>query len=245
MTTDQRIQTDHIGVTDPRLLELRLAHAELEVRVAAGCLERLPAGASAARRAAATRKGISTMTTQDTTTVTMRRCIGSRKFGIEEHDAPASDFPVQPSQKDGLGRMCKTDWNRYTNALRKATLARKATEATPAAAARCVPVTDQPLGEAQRRRHHPVVCGRGGGARGHGVDSAAPLGIASQHAPSWHSTDRARDRAGVPPDTGRRCCRWDLCPPAQGRGVVCGAGSVRTERITGPASPLAHAGPQA
>ena len=58
-----------------------------------------------------------------------RRCIGSTKFGIEAHEAPVADFPVQPSQKDGLGRMCKTHWSQYTSALRKAALARKATEA--------------------------------------------------------------------------------------------------------------------
>lgn len=68
----------------------------------------------------------------------MRKCIGSTKFGIEAHEAPVADFPMQPSQKDGLGRMCKPHWNQYTNALRKAALARKAaeggvgTEAVPA-----------------------------------------------------------------------------------------------------------------
>ena len=56
----------------------------------------------------------------------MRRCIGSTKFGIEAHEAPPTDFPAQPSQKDGLGRMCKPHWNQYTGALRKAALARKA-----------------------------------------------------------------------------------------------------------------------
>jgi len=58
----------------------------------------------------------------------LRRCIGSAKFGIEAHEAPVTDFPAQPSQKDGLGRMCKPHWNQYTNALRKAALARKAVE---------------------------------------------------------------------------------------------------------------------
>lgn len=58
----------------------------------------------------------------------LRRCIGSAKFGIEAHEAPTDDFPLQPSQKDGLGRMCKPHWNQYTNALRKAALARKAAE---------------------------------------------------------------------------------------------------------------------
>jgi hypothetical protein len=61
-----------------------------------------------------------------TTETTMRRCIGSARFGIEAHDADASDFPVQPSQKGGLGRMCTPHWRQYTNALRKAALARKA-----------------------------------------------------------------------------------------------------------------------
>ena len=58
----------------------------------------------------------------------MRKCIGSAKFGIEAHEAPVDDFPAQPSQKDGLGRMCKAHWNQYTTALRKAALARKAAE---------------------------------------------------------------------------------------------------------------------
>lgn len=58
----------------------------------------------------------------------MRVCIGSTKFGIEAHEAPVTDFPAQPSQKDGLGRMCKPHWNQYTSALRKAALARKAAE---------------------------------------------------------------------------------------------------------------------
>jgi len=61
-------------------------------------------------------------------TTTLRRCIGSKRFGIEAHEAPVEDFPKQPSQKDGLGRMCKTHWSQYTNALRKAALARKAAE---------------------------------------------------------------------------------------------------------------------
>jgi hypothetical protein len=61
----------------------------------------------------------------------MRKCIGSAKFGIEGHEAPVGDFPAQPSQKDGLGRMCKLHWSQYTSALRKAALARKATEVAP------------------------------------------------------------------------------------------------------------------
>ena len=66
----------------------------------------------------------------------LRRCIGSTRFGIDAHEAPLSDFPVQPSQKDGLGRMCKTHWNAYTTALRKAAAAAQAevgaTDSAPA-----------------------------------------------------------------------------------------------------------------
>lgn len=60
-----------------------------------------------------------------TTKTSTRRCIGSSRFGIKAHDADAEDFPVQPSQKDGLGRMCAPHWRQYTNALRKAAVARK------------------------------------------------------------------------------------------------------------------------
>jgi len=64
----------------------------------------------------------------------LRRCIGSAKFGIAAHDAPVDDFPKQPSQKDGLGRMCRIHWNQYTTALRKAALERKAAQEPEAAA---------------------------------------------------------------------------------------------------------------
>ena len=56
----------------------------------------------------------------------LRRCIGSARFGIEAHDAPVDDFPNQPSQKDGLGRLCKTHWNAYTAGLARDAKARKA-----------------------------------------------------------------------------------------------------------------------
>ena len=65
---------------------------------------------------------------------TPRRCIGSARFGIEAHDAPVEDFPAQPSQKDGLGRMCKTHWNEYTAGLARDAKARKAAEAQTVAA---------------------------------------------------------------------------------------------------------------
>ena len=59
----------------------------------------------------------------------LRTCIGSTRFGIEAHEAPVADFPVQRSQKDGLGRMCKTHWNQYTAGLARDRKARIANEA--------------------------------------------------------------------------------------------------------------------
>lgn len=76
----------------------------------------------------------------------LRRCIGSTTFGIETHEAPVDDFPVQASAKDGLGRMCREHWTAYTRALRKASLARKADVGEPESAAEL----DAPI-EAPRR----------------------------------------------------------------------------------------------
>ena len=59
----------------------------------------------------------------------LRRCIGSARFGIEPHDAPINEFPAQPSQKDGLGRMCAEHWRTYTAGLAREAKARKAAEA--------------------------------------------------------------------------------------------------------------------
>ena len=78
------------------------------------------------------------------TTVEMRRCIGSTRFGIEAHEAPEDEFPTQPSAKDGLGRMCHTHWRQYTNALRKAAVARKAEEPTELVAPPDAPGPDAP-----------------------------------------------------------------------------------------------------
>ncbi|MEX1170801.1 MAG: hypothetical protein WEE50_11720 [Chloroflexota bacterium] len=59
-----------------------------------------------------------------------RKCIGSTRFGIEAHEAPIEDFPAQPSQKDGLGRMCKVHWNQYTAGLARDAKARKTADGT-------------------------------------------------------------------------------------------------------------------
>ena len=58
----------------------------------------------------------------------LRRCIGSTRLGIAAHEAPVKDFPVQPSQKDGLGRMCKAHWNAYTAGLARDAKTRRAAE---------------------------------------------------------------------------------------------------------------------
>jgi hypothetical protein len=66
-----------------------------------------------------------------------RRCIGSARFGIAPHDAPINEFPAQPSQKDGLGRMCITHWRAYTGGLARDAKARKAAaQAQPETSAR-------------------------------------------------------------------------------------------------------------
>lgn len=62
----------------------------------------------------------------------MRRCTGSTRYGIQAHQAPIADFPVQPSRKDGLASMCRTHWNQYTSGLARDSKARKAAILTPA-----------------------------------------------------------------------------------------------------------------
>lgn len=91
-------------------------------------------------------------TKKDTTTQVasgMRRCIGSTTFGIEAHEAPADEFPVQASAKDGLGRMCKTHWRQYTNALRKAAVSRRAAKAPTEAVTEAEPIAETEVAEAE------------------------------------------------------------------------------------------------
>ena len=83
--------------------------------------------------------------------MSLRRCIGSARFGIERHEAPVEDFPRQPSQKDGLGRMCRTHWNQYTAGLARDAKARKAAEIDP------VVETPSPLPEAAGPTEEPAV----------------------------------------------------------------------------------------
>jgi len=82
----------------------------------------------------------------------LRTCIGSIRFLIEAHDAPVEDFPAQPSQKDGLGRMCRAHWRQYTAELAREAKARKAAaapEPTEAAGESGSEVTPEPAGEVE------------------------------------------------------------------------------------------------
>ena len=106
-------------------------------------------------------------------TVTLRRCIGSARFGLEPHEAPLEDFPHQPSQKDGLGRMCRTHWNAYTANLAREAKARKAAAGGDVATRAVGPETADPADPAspepepaRKRRGHgtsptPVVGAQG------------------------------------------------------------------------------------
>jgi hypothetical protein len=94
--------------------------------------------------------------TETTETTTLRRCIGSKRYGIEAHDAPAADFPNQPSQKDGIGRMCRHHWSQYTAGLARDAKARKAAEGRPVAEASdatpndAVPASKAKVGRARK-----------------------------------------------------------------------------------------------
>lgn len=70
------------------------------------------------------------------TTTILRRCTGSARFGIDPHEAPVTDFPEQPSRKDGLGTMCTEHWRAYVKGLAAERKARAASEVptTPNAA---------------------------------------------------------------------------------------------------------------
>lgn len=96
----------------------------------------------------------------------MRRCIGSARFGIEPHDASIDDFPKQPSQKDGLGRMCKTHWNLYTKGLAREAKARKAAEGTVEGDVLAIEeaAVNKPAEKRGRRRAVPASAGPDGAA---------------------------------------------------------------------------------
>jgi len=49
------------------------------------------------------------------------------------HEVPVSEFPKQPSRKDGLGTMCTEDWRVYVRGLREAREVLKATDEGPEA----------------------------------------------------------------------------------------------------------------
>ena len=80
-----------------------------------------------------------------------RRCVGSARFGIEPHDAPVGEFSAQPSQKDGLSRMCTTHWRAYVAGRAREAKERKA--ATDPSEAVPTPVAPaEAAGKAKRTR---------------------------------------------------------------------------------------------
>ena len=81
-----------------------------------------------------------------------RRCIGSTRFEIEAHDAPINEFPAQPSQKDGLGRMCITHWRAYTAGLARDAKARKAAPEVQSEPAPEAEPAEQPAAAPSKRR---------------------------------------------------------------------------------------------
>jgi hypothetical protein len=89
----------------------------------------------------------------------MRQCIGSKTFGIEPHDAPVEAFPVQPSRKDGLGRLCKVHWNQYTTALRRTALERKAAESPTEADSTDITAEGDPVDVRAKKRRPPATRG--------------------------------------------------------------------------------------
>jgi hypothetical protein len=85
-------------------------------------------------------------------TTTLRRCIGSARFGIEPHEAAVADFPKQPSQKDGLGRMCAEHWRQYVKALNAERKVRATSGETATTPADAQPSTTKP-----RRHRRPMA----------------------------------------------------------------------------------------
>ncbi|HSW43490.1 MAG TPA: hypothetical protein VLM76_13360 [Patescibacteria group bacterium] len=98
------------------------------------------------------------MTDKDTTPTGLRSCTGSARFDIEPHEAPVSDFPAQPSRKDGLGTMCAAHWKAYVKGLAADRKARAANTEPPAPAAK---VPAQPVRTSnQQRRAEAEAAGK-------------------------------------------------------------------------------------
>jgi hypothetical protein len=124
-TPYQRLIAERAPEADGRHVEawMRVEHPTLdglsperfaaEVDVALACIAEAGPVASEALAASF---GLQTKEDDMATTKT-RRCIGSARFGIEPHEAPVKAFPKQPSQPDGLGRMCAEHWRVYVRGL--------------------------------------------------------------------------------------------------------------------------------
>lgn len=87
-----------------------------------------------------------------TTTTALRRCTGSTRFGIEPHEAPIEDFPVQPSRKDGLGTMCDPHWKAYVKGLAADRKAHQGVEAFASASTAAIAVDAAIAREAKKMK---------------------------------------------------------------------------------------------
>jgi hypothetical protein len=133
----------------------------------------------------------------------IRRCVGSKTYGIAAHDARVSEFPVQPSRKDGLGVMCKTHWSVYTGALRRAAVARKAAAAASAAAD--APIRESEAAEAKQQRAAKAKAG---------ASTATPSEAEADHKPSGRKS-RTSDATDVPRSVESFIGRNDGNPPIE------------------------------
>ncbi len=116
-------------------------------------------------------------------TATLRKCVGSARFGIEAHQVPPADFPVHPARKDGLGTMCKTHWKAYVQAL---TRDRKAAKVADAAAAPGIAKgVFTSSGPRQARRTRPTVGEQIVDAVDAMLASAPPISNQQRRAAAW------------------------------------------------------------
>jgi hypothetical protein len=163
-TPYQRLIAERAPEADGRHVEawMRVEHPTLdglsperfaaEVDVALACIAEAGPVASEALAASF---GLQTKE-HDMATTKTRRCIGSARFGIEPHEAPVKAFPKQPSQPDGLGRMCAEHWKAYVRGLNADRKAKAGTPSTkPARTA-----TAEPKATAKRERRTPMASTR-------------------------------------------------------------------------------------
>ena len=127
----------------------------------------------------------------------MRKCIGSAKFGIEAHEAPVTDFPAQPSQKDGLGPDVQDPLEPVHERAAEGGAARKAAEASTSA--RHERADGRRARRSSRRGAEPSVAARSTESRHRGlpIDAAGSCDVAAAGRLATRSTPPALERHGA------------------------------------------------